>query len=288
MVLFLSVNTSEAMADYQIEYWRKRFMEYAVVVPIYKESLSGNEGVSLKQCLDVFKDTEIHIVLPYGLKPNYIPQKHNIHFQYFDPGFFKSIGAYDTLMLNPDFYHRFDSYEYILVYQLDAYVFSNELETWCNKHYDYIGAPWFVNGEMSRDSGNGGFSLRRIESFLSVLSMNGKMFNSVKQIFERYMPGWGKPLRLPLSVIHYFTSWNTLQGYFANPYIHEDIFFSTWARKFCDSFTVADSKDSIAFSFEAYPEKMFLLNGSRLPFGCHGYAKHNPKFWRNYISFITA
>ena len=30
----------------------------------------------------------------------------------------------------------------MLIYQLDAYVFKDELLNWANKGYDYIGAPW--------------------------------------------------------------------------------------------------------------------------------------------------
>ena len=45
-------------------------------------------------------------------------------------------------MLSPEFYRRFSDTDYILVCQLDAYIFRDELLSWCKKEYDYIGAPW--------------------------------------------------------------------------------------------------------------------------------------------------
>lgn len=30
-----------------------------------------------------------------------------------------------------------------MIYQLDAWVFNDELSSWCSLGYDYIGAPFF-------------------------------------------------------------------------------------------------------------------------------------------------
>lgn len=62
-------------------------------------------------------------------------------------------------MLTKEFYLRFRQWEYLLIYQLDAYVFQDELMDWCNKGYDYIGAPFLkLNREVDwNNCGNGGF-----------------------------------------------------------------------------------------------------------------------------------
>ena len=90
-----------------------------------------------------------------------------------DDAFFTSVSSYSRLMLSKQFYQDFRNYEYLLVYQLDCLVFADHLEQWCNQGYDYIGAPLFrVKGQPeSGFSGacNGGFSLRKVNSFLQVL-----------------------------------------------------------------------------------------------------------------------
>ena len=91
-------------------------------------------------------------------------------------------------MLSNFFYSAFREYDYMLLYQLDAFVFKNELLYWCNKNYDYIGAPWIASkqtllkkielqfkskrkqkrAEIFFKVGNGGFSLRRIQKFFDI------------------------------------------------------------------------------------------------------------------------
>jgi len=44
-------------------------------------------------------------------------------------------------MMSPAFYDAFKAFDYILIYQLDAFVFRDELEYFCSLGYDYIGAP---------------------------------------------------------------------------------------------------------------------------------------------------
>lgn len=62
--------------------------------------------------------------------------------RYFNEQYFDSRKSYNELMLSVDFYRSFREYQYMLIYQLDAFVFEDQLEYWCNKGYDYIGAPW--------------------------------------------------------------------------------------------------------------------------------------------------
>ena len=48
---------------------------------------------------------------------------------------FTGVYAYSQLMLEKDFYKR------LLIHQLDAFVFSDELLEFCKMGYDYIRAP---------------------------------------------------------------------------------------------------------------------------------------------------
>ena len=102
-------------------------------------------------------------------------------------------------MLSFNFYESFLDYKYILIYQLDAFVFKDDLIFWCNKNYDYVGAPWIASisnnpftlllNKISSifDSkekkerkkiffkvGNGGFSLRKVASHYQISKENEK------------------------------------------------------------------------------------------------------------------
>jgi hypothetical protein len=113
-------------------------------------------------------------------RPRYLmPERQGsrrIHVVRFDPDFFRNTTTYSALLISAGFYAAFASYDFILIHQLDVFVFRDELADWCARGYDYIGAPWFdVDwfGEVrdawppaTRDNvvGNGGFSLRRCAS----------------------------------------------------------------------------------------------------------------------------
>ena len=135
-----------------------------IVIPAYKSNISEIESVSLRRCLLVLKNYDICFVSPYGLNMDVyrsILSDYQICFNVmsFPSHFFDSVKSYNKLMLTHDFYLRFCEYEYMLIYQLDAYVFDDQLAYWCNKGYDYIGAPWFQsNGNLCSICGNGGFS----------------------------------------------------------------------------------------------------------------------------------
>ena len=80
------------------------------------------------------------------------------------------------MMFSKTFYSNYLEYEYLLIVQTDVIVISDQLKDWCDKGYSYVGAPWFVGFHQLKKSlmflgvGNGGFSLRRVEHFINVLS----------------------------------------------------------------------------------------------------------------------
>ncbi|MEW6718188.1 MAG: DUF5672 family protein [Chloroflexota bacterium] len=84
----------------------------------------------------------------------------------FEDRYFSTIASYSKLLLSPKFYAAFINFNYILIYQLDCLVFSDQLEEWCGAGYDYIGAPLFRDKANPAKGfsrvGNGGLSLRRV------------------------------------------------------------------------------------------------------------------------------
>ena len=63
---------------------------------------------------------------------------------------FTSRNSYSKLLLSSKFYERFSDYDYMLIYQLDCLIFSNDLKKWTDLNYDYIGAPWFAEPNQKR------------------------------------------------------------------------------------------------------------------------------------------
>src|SRR5476651_1552466 len=114
----------------------------AVVIPIYKKKPDSNELMSLKQCLSVLKNYPIIFLGPANLDTTVYQKLCNstpFKMITFDEFYFGSIDGYNQLMLSPGFYKSFLDYKFILIYQLDAYVFKDELTYWCNQNYDFIG-----------------------------------------------------------------------------------------------------------------------------------------------------
>ena len=156
-------------------------MKIATVTPIYKEHQTAEEEISLRHLKHHLESYNTFAIVPSGLQnvPSFLEIKE------FPRKYFQSTHSYNKLMLSKQFYQSFANFDYILIYQLDCLVFSDQLYAWCEKGYDYIGAPFFrnyddngtplfKNNETPKDGlccvGNGGFSLRKVSTFLKVLS----------------------------------------------------------------------------------------------------------------------
>ncbi|MDH6343378.1 hypothetical protein M2480_001367 [Parabacteroides sp. PFB2-12] len=260
-----------------------------VVIPVYEGMPKETEKISLRRCLKVLSNHSICLIAPEGLDISYyksVFDKENIPFllELFPPVFFKGIAGYNKLMLSKDFYKRFEAWEYMLIYQLDAYVFSDKLNEWASKGYDYIGAPWKKrNGEVIKDvSGNGGFSLRKTQSFISLFSSQGKLL-SYKGLCS-YYTDFGflyKWIYILLGLL--FTKYNSIT-YFTHLKWAEDLFFARLSYKKVSPFKIPGSDVAKFFSIELYPGYWLKENNNQLPFGCHGWEKgDNLTFWRDYI-----
>jgi hypothetical protein len=248
--------------------------EAAVVVPVYRGTLDEQEILSLRQCVDVLGEHPLVLLGPrdldlgaYPLDPEEIDQVLR-----FDGDWFASRDSYSRLMLQPDLYDALRRFRYVLIHQLDAFVFSDELCAWCDRGYDYIGAPWLDawpervfdrlmarGGRLARvlkrglagagggriRVGNGGFSLRRVNTFRRVA-------------------------RLARPVIATWTR-------------NEDVFWAMWASNFVPGFRVAMPGEAMAFAVETDPRFAFKSLQGRLPFGCHAWMKHDPAFMRPFV-----
>lgn len=257
----------------------------AVVVPLYKQSMTDAEEFSFRRTLQVLSKHDIYVVCPKELDEYLTVLKKEkllrFNMEYFPRKFFASVDAYNNLLMTVDFYHRFDSYDYILLVQTDVLVFADELDEWCGRNYSYVGAPWFYGlTHPTRNMsflgvGNGGFSLRKVEDFISVLSeprcrppKEGKVVLNVAEI--------GRLLKVLIHCIKF--SWAIPPACLK---INEDLFWGIVVPERCDFFYVPTPEDSIPFAFEVAPEYLLELNGGKLPFGCHAWERYNLQFWRD-------
>jgi hypothetical protein len=162
--------------------------------------------------------------------------------------------------------------KYILIYQLDALIIKDELNHWCSRDYDYIGAPWFdietkysfyqklcnssnaifrwikrkvdFNKGQKIFVGNGGFSLRKIKTFKSV----SKWLPFIEPNLFKYK-------------------------------INEDIVWSILVPKYFRNFKIPCREEALFFSIETNPSRALREIKNELPFGCHGWDNKNSNFW---------
>ena len=248
-----------------------------IVIPLYRLPLSQAEETAIKHTARILQSYPICFIIPEGLPKapleRLIPQAGIMSVSNHWLGRENGISGYNDMMMSKDFYSLFADTEYILVCQPDAWIFRDELEKWCRKSYDYIGAPWirpekydrflpqlwlrlqkiFRHTDISRQDlfdkvGNGGLSLRRINSFIEAC--------------ERYE---NEIIRFRKHCHHHY---------------NEDVFWAIIPR----NFKYPTAQEALGFAFDEKPELCYDRNGQKLPFGCHGWSKERLyPFWKPFI-----
>ena len=267
-----------------------------ITIPIYKREPDKYELISLMQCIKILNKYDFAIVCPQNLNVVYyenLLKLHNINYsiQQFDNSYFESIDAYNLLMLNLEFYDRFKTYQHILIYQLDAYVFKDELKYWCSLDYDYIGAPWIRYQPYGTDLilkkvGNGGLSLRRTQVFIDRLNYQYPL-KSLKRIWKDYgsYAPFQKALRIPIMLFRALGYKNTMRYFSRKVIVNEDAFWCVFLENTKHKLNLPDIDTAAKFSVETGAKQFYESNQSTLPFGCHAWQKQESNFWRNFIPF---
>ena len=208
----------------------------------------------------------------------------------FPAHFFRSIRDYSNLLLSEGFYERFSAFEWMLVCQLDAWGFRDELEYWCSKGYEYIGAPFVQKyGKVEQVVvGNGGFSLRKISAMLRVLNNTHKrMFPpELLKDFCKYYIAQGKYIQalkplLRLAGLYPNNRGKYLEKIRREKFNSEDKVFTFLSQEFTDDgLTLPPLEEAVLFSLDAEPQRFFRS----LPFGCHAWMKESRAFWQDFIN----
>lgn len=274
----------------------KKNRNACILIPIYKplSELSESERRSLANTITILKLYDIYLFGPKKLAF----KEYNNYFQFrflhkkFNNSYFNSIRGYSILLLDSLFYKKFLKYKFLLIVQPDAWVFRDELLVWCNKGYDYIGAPWFEGWNHGTGNykiigvGNGGFSLRcvttalkiiyRINYFQKLHSLWNKtqLFKLVS--FKKVVELLRKPFRIKdvellLEAIKPVTNF-------------EDYYWTKIAAMAFSDFRIVPINDAMFFSFEVNPSYLYKLTNYQLPFGCHAWQKYEPEFWKAFIT----
>jgi hypothetical protein len=265
-------------------------MNIGIVIPIYKLDLSDKEKLSVTQAFKVLKIYKFFFVAPRNLNTinyeRYFEPYYHQFIRFDDKYFSQGLEGYNDLLLSEYFYKTFSEFKYILIYQPDAYVFRDELMEWCKEGYDYIGAPWLEDkdGKIKLNGvGNGGFSLRNIEMFLYIFSKcEIQYMNEESKIIRRFHKIQNKTIALRLKLLN--LTGNKKAVYYRDKNINEDGFWGLAAPKITRKFKTASVEKAIKFSFDRYPDVLYKMNDSKLPFGCHAWGKRNPEFWKEHIS----
>jgi len=275
----------------------KNLSTVAVIVPAYRNSFDSDEKISQRHLLHFLGKFDKHIIAPESLEIAVAGFK----IRRFRDEFFRNTVTYSALLLSREFYEAFSNYSFILIYQLDALVFSDQLMEWCEAGWDYIGAPWIRSADAdfvdAPTVGNGGFSLRKVESFLRVI--DSKHFDAELQRYQGALSGEETPrpsaarsLTIPERVGERIArlagrgaAAPTPGSSESSPFygINEDYFWSFKAIKYWPDFKIAPVEDALRFSFEVEPRRCYALNHFQLPFGCHAWNRYDRKFWEPFL-----
>ncbi len=164
-----------------------------VCIPIYKTNLEWYEKVSLEQAFKVFGGKHDICLLVSESICNFYEKRYgkDVIIQSVSDVYLSSVRSYSEMCLSPFFYKYFEKYEYMLLYQLDAFAFFDKLSYFCELGYDYIGADAYdgVNWNLINENvGNGGFSLRKISSCYRMLTEHADILNEhpLRKMFYTY------------------------------------------------------------------------------------------------------
>lgn len=257
-----------------------------IVIPVYQTKLDNTEIVSLNQTLSIFKNEQIFIVSPNSLNLESFLESYNLNTKNvirFADDYFKNIDGYNKLLMDSIFYEKFLEYDYMLICQLDVFVFENQLTYWVNKNYDYIGAPW-LDSEKSffRD-----FSRNLNSLFRKIANKKQRSFEHLNQVGNGgfSLRNVSKHYEISLKEIDLISE-NIIKRPSNNYYI-EDVFWSIQIPQKYSDFKIPNYIEALNFAFDRKPKLAFKLNSNKYPFACHGFNK--PKvfdFWKTKIDAL--
>ena len=263
----------------------------AVLIFAHKPQLDWSERIALEQCVRVLDKHPIRLVCPKRLDVGvYMEIAPKLAVDFVPRYWMSSRRAYNRFKISPSFYRRYAGYEFVLTYELDAFVFRDDLLHWCDRGWDYIGAPWFEGFDAAAPDapllgvGNSGFSLRRVQPMLQALK-TWRLIVPPREVSRRVRRRASRsgPIRKT-----YLLARDQVFNNFHWPLNltpkNEDFFWCMEAAPRFPDLRVAPIDDAMRFAFEVNPSRLYAACGNRLPFGCHKWTEHEPEFWMPFIA----
>ena len=253
-----------------------------VVIPIYNEQLPDVELYALQNNLKLLAHYPIVFIAPETMDVTWY-ERHSL-FENAELlrltedwlGKKNGIAGYNRMLMLADFYALFDA-EYMLICQTDAFIFRDELKEWCNKGYDYVGAPWVPSTKYQ-------YPVLKQYLWLRLYFSKNRMKLTRYNFMNRVGNG-GLSLRKVSSMIDASKEYAAVAEYYLSktePLYQEDVFWSLVPRWF----KYPTVSDALKFSFDIKPHVCYQLNGKKLPMGCHGITKKRYReFWKSHIAF---
>jgi hypothetical protein len=204
--------------------------------------------------------------------------------------------AYNRLMISPVLFHALKGYSHVLIHEPDALVLDDQLDHWCARPYDYIGAPWFT---LYRDAfvgshpigvGNFGLSLLRLSSVMRVLEMDLRWL-SRRETFTRIaraltLLGTGRPEE-SVSVLRRVALGLGKHGTLSRAYLSYrdncDRFWGVTVPALDRKFRVAPIAEALRFSWEVCPRSCSELADVEQPFGFHAWTVYDFHFLQKFL-----
>ncbi|MFA6087889.1 DUF5672 family protein [Mucilaginibacter sp.] len=266
--------------------------DLCVIIPVHKPVPSADEIISLSAANVQLNAYDCFLVYPDGMDTSlYTSLYPELKLKLVNPEWLSSIEQYNKMKLRLDFYNLFSKYQYMLTYELDAYIFHSDFEGTGALNFDFIGAPFFEGywdtkpGAPLAKGCNSGFSIRNVRSCIRVLSSMNK-FRFGWWIYKIFLSHSSK-LRIKLNELTNNKYEIYISGkfgfYFADFHLNEDLVWSEIVPQLFPEFKVADPMSALKFSFEYNLKDSLRLNGDKLPLGCHAWYKHL-NFWKHYIN----
>lgn len=135
-----------------------------IIIPFYKEELKDWENAALTNNIKKLAGYPIVFLAPEGLNieryTQTYPQVEIIRVSTNWLGTQRGIAGYNEMMMSEAFYQLFADSEYILICHTDAWIFSDQLQQWCQKGYDLIAAPWPTRPRYKHFPMNNSFNSR--------------------------------------------------------------------------------------------------------------------------------
>lgn len=262
-----------------------------ICIPIHRLPFSPEEQIAIERMQRIFKDRLCVFIAPEKLRGPYNQLKSRSHAlfdtHFFSDKHFSSIVSYSRFLLQAELYHHFSEYEYLLICQPDVYVLHDGLDQWIYQmKYDYVGAPLLRFQPKSKKyeayAFNGGFSLRKVSSFLKVLGQIGPRFNRFRDL---------PAIESTLSrVLGSFWRNGLVFNYTIEPLLpkmNEDMIWSALIPKRFPHFKVAPLEKAAHFALETHIEHLFYSFGKKPPIAIHNWLKHEPDAANKLINTVS-